>query len=293
MDTSQGSTFNQFTTNSYVDATQEFLNSNSIVAQVAFLLLVLFVFMILLRLGISLLGYFIGPDGSPKLIDGMVDAKQLIVIPQDPETQGSVTIPRSVNANEGIEFTWSVWIFIDDLTYNSTKYRGVFYKGNDFAKNLNSGSTEDQGLNFPNNAPGLYITPNTNNLVVIMNTFNVINEEILIDNIPLNKWVNVIIRCQNNTIDVYINGSIIKSHNLHGVPKQNYGDVFVAPNGGFSGYISNLWYYDYGLGTSEISKLVNKGPNTTMTGSNGINIKKADYLSLRWFFYGSTDSFNP
>jgi len=293
MDTGQGSTFNQFTTNSYVDATQEFLNSNSIVAQVAFLLLVLFVFMILLRLGISLLGYFIGPDGSPKLIDGMVDAKQLIVIPQDPETQGSVTIPRSVNANEGIEFTWSVWIFIDDLTYNSTKYRGVFYKGNDFAKNLNSGSTEDQGLNFPNNAPGLYITPNTNNLVVIMNTFNVINEEILIDNIPLNKWVNVIIRCQNNTIDVYINGSIIKSHNLHGVPKQNYGDVFVAPNGGFSGYISNLWYYDYGLGTSEISKLVNKGPNTTMTGSNGINIKKADYLSLRWFFYGSTDSFNP
>ena len=293
MDTGQGSTFNQFTTNSYIDSTQEFLNSNSLIAQVAFLLLVLFVFMILLRLGISLLGYFMGPDGTPKLIDGMVDAKQLIVIPQDPDTSGSITIPRSVNATEGIEFTWSVWIFIDDLTYNDGRYRCVFYKGNDFAKNLNDPDAPSQGLNFPNNAPGLYITPNTNNLVVIMNTFNVINEEIIIDDIPLNKWVNVIIRCQNNTIDVYINGTIIKSYNLHGVPKQNYGDVYVAPNGGFSGYISNLWYYDYGLGTSEISKLVSKGPNTNMKGSNGLNMKNSDYLSLRWFFYGSTDAYNP
>ena len=80
------------------------------------LLLVLFVFIILLRLGITLLGYFLAPTGTPKLIDGMVDAKQLIVIPQDPESEGAVTITRSVNASEGIEFTWSVWIYIDDLT---------------------------------------------------------------------------------------------------------------------------------------------------------------------------------
>ena len=174
--TGQGSTFNQFQTNQYVSATQEFLNSNSLIAQVAFLLLVLFVFIILLRLGISLLGYFLSPTGSPKLIDGMVDAKQLIVIPQDPSSEGAVTINRSVNANEGIEFTWSVWIFIDDLTYNTGRYRCVFYKGNDYAKNPN---TQDaQGLNFPNNAPGVYLAPNTNSLIVMMNTFNVINEEI-------------------------------------------------------------------------------------------------------------------
>ena len=289
--TGQGSTFNQFVSNQYVNATQEFLNSNSLIAQVAFLLLVLFVFIILLRLGITILGYFLGPTGSPKLIDGMVDAKQLIVIPQDPENEGAVTITRSVNANEGIEFTWSVWIYIDDLTYNSGRYRCVFYKGNDYAKNPNS--QDAQGLNFPNNAPGLYIAPNSNSLIVMMNTFNVINEEIMINDIPLNKWVNVIIRCENNTLDIYINGTIIKSHHLHGVPKQNYGDVYVAPNGGFSGYISNLWYYNYALGTTDISKIVEQGSNTNMRGSNSLNLKKPDYLSLRWFFYGMGDSYNP
>ena len=291
MDTGQGSTFNQFTGSTpYTNATQDFFNSNSIVAQIAFLLLVLFVFMILLRLGISLIGYFMGANSSPKLIDGMVDAKQLIVITQDPDINGSVTISRSVNATEGIEFTWSVWLYIDDLTYNSGKYRCVFYKGNDYTKNPDA---EVQGMNFPNNAPGLYIAPNTNSLIVLMNTFNVINEEIHIDNIPINNWVNVIIRCQNDTLDVYINGTIIKSHQLHGVPRQNYGDVYVSPNGGFSGYVSNLWYYNYALGTTEIAKLSSKGPNTTMKASGNINLNKTDYLSLRWFFYGATDAYNP
>jgi hypothetical protein len=291
--TGQSSIFNQFSSNNYVDSTKDFLQSNSIVAQVAFLLLVLFVFIILLRLGISLIGYFLSKSENPKLINGMVEANQLIVIPQDPSSQGYVTINRSVNATEGIEFTWSVWIYIDDLTYNSGNYRCVFYKGNDYAKNPNATSQEAQGLNFPNNAPGLYIAPNTNALVIMMNTFNVINEEIKVDDIPLNKWVNVIIRCQNNTLDIYINGTIIKSYHLHGVPKQNYGDVYVAPNGGFSGYISNLWYYNYALGISEISKLADQGPNTNMKGSINLNIKKNNYLSLRWFFSGMGDAYNP
>jgi hypothetical protein len=126
-----------------------------------------------------------------------------------------------------------------------------------------------------------------------MNTFNVINEEITIPDIPLNKWVNIILRCQNTTLDVYINGTITRSVELTGVPKQNYGDVYVAMNGGFNGYISNLWYYNYALGTAAIQNLVAKGPNTNMIGSTGMNDKNADYLSLRWFFYGDNDMFNP
>jgi hypothetical protein len=126
-----------------------------------------------------------------------------------------------------------------------------------------------------------------------MNTFEVINEEILIPDIPLNKWVNVIIRCQNTTMDVYINGTIARSVQLMGVPKQNYGDVYVGMNGGFDGYISNLWYYNYSLGTAAIQNLVSRGPNKKMLGTNGMNDSLTNYLSLRWFFYGSNNMYNP
>ena len=274
-----------FSTNKGNYGTKEFLESNSLVAKLAFILLVIFVFVLLLRVGISLISYFMKPNDSPKLIDGMVDATQLIVFPQDPSSNGAVTIYRSVNANEGVEFTWSVWMFIDNLQYLEGQYKHVFYKGNS--------DLESNGLNFPNNAPGLYIAPNTNALVVMMNTFNVINEEIMIPGIPLNKWVNVIIRCRNTTLDVYINGTITRSIQLIGVPKQNYGNVYVGQNGGFAGNISNLWYYNYALGTAAIQRISTSGPNTKLIGTNGISSKMFDYLSLRWFFYGAGDAYNP
>ena len=281
---SSNSTFNSFSTSNGTFGSRDFLESNSLVAKFAFLLLVILGFIILLRLGISTISYFLKPSSSPHLMDGMVDATQMIVYQQDPSNNGAVTVYRSTNATDGIEFTWSTWIFISNLNDSGT-YKHIFSKGNS--------NIQENGLIYPNNAPGLYIAPNTNTLVVMMNTFNVINEEILIPDIPINKWVNVIIRCQNTTLDVYINGTIARSITLTGVPKQNYGDVYVAMNGGFNGYISNLWYYDYALGTSSIQRLSEKGPNTKMIGSNGLNDNMFNYLSLRWFFYGAGDAFNP
>jgi hypothetical protein len=276
--------FNTFSTNRGTFGTKEFLESNSLVAKFAFLLLVIFAFIILLRIGISVLGYFFKPNESPRLINGMVDAQHMIIFPQDPSNNDAVTIYRSVNASQGLEFTWSTWIFINNLQTNAGIYKHIFSKGN---SNLNA-----SGMIEPNNAPGLYIAPNTNSLIVVMNTYDVINEEIVIPDIPINKWVNVIIRCQNTTLDVYINGTITRSINLVGVPKQNYGDVYVAMNGGFDGYISNLWYYNYSLGTSAIQNLVNSGPNTKMIGKNGLTDNIFNYLSLRWYFYGSEKDYN-
>lgn len=284
---SSNGAFNSFsTTNKSNLGTKEFLESNSLVAKFAFLLLVIVGFVFLLRIGISVISQFSKPDESPRLIDGMVDASQMIIFEQDPSSNSAVTIYRSVNAEKGIEFTWSVWLYINTI-YNSGEagtFKHIFSKGNS--------DIQENGLIFPNNAPGLYIAPNKNALVLIMNTFQVINEEIVIPNIPINNWVNVIIKCQNTTLDVYINGTITRSINLIGVPRQNYGNVYVGMNGGFDGYISNLWYYNYALGTSAIQKIVKNGPNTKMVGGNGnIDNNLFNYLSLRWYFRGFNDEY--
>ena len=195
---------------------KEFLESNSIVAKFAFLLLVLILFVFALRLGTSILNYIFSPSPNPILINGMIDAKQMMVIPQDPSTNGAVPIMRSQNARDGLVFTWSVWVYIDDLQYRQNEYRHVFHKGND---NINT-TKVPIGMNQPNNAPGLYIAPDTNAFIIVMNTFNKINEEILIPDIPINKWINVIIRVdEQHKLDAYINGRLVKRHILGGIPK--------------------------------------------------------------------------
>lgn len=255
-----------------------FLNSNSLVAKVAFLIVVVFVFMILLKLGSTIMSYVFSPSTTPFLVKGTKSAKEMLKIPQDPAKNGSVPIMRSRNQAQGIEFTWSVWMFVESLTdYMQGKYKNVFYKGSS-----SPGTAGDaQGLNFPNNGPGLYIKPDTNALAVVMNTYSVINEEVIIPDLPLNKWVNVIIRVEGNVLDVYINGVIAVRHVLSDVPKQNYGDVWVNANGGYDGMLSSLRYFNYGLSTMEIYSIAQQGPDLKMDKSLDI---APPYLSLRWYF---------
>ena len=286
-DSSSG--FSQFNSNKYLAGTREFLESNSIVAKFAFLILVLILFVMALRLGTSILSWIFTPSPDPILINGMIDAKQMMKIPQDPNVTGAIPIMRSKNDKDGLVFTWSVWIFIDDLQYRQNEYRHIFHKGND---DVNV-TTVPIGMNQPNNAPGLYIAPGTNNLIVIMNTFDKINEEIVIEDIPLNKWIKVIIRVdEQHKLDAYINGTLVKRHILASVPKQNYGDVYVSLNGGFSGYTSALRYFNTALGTNQIQSIVDAGPNLRMIGSDMKN-SMPRYLSLRWFFSGANDMYNP
>jgi hypothetical protein len=279
---------NNFNSHKYLEGTEDFLNSNSAIAKFAFLLLVIFLFVILLRLGTSIVGLLFSPNPNPTVIHGMIDAKKMIMVTQDPSIKGSIPIMRSVNQSDGIEFTWSVWVHIDDFQYKEGQYKHIFHKGNDTINFVK----KPIGLNFPNNAPGLYIAPNTNNLVVIMNTFDKINEEIIIEDIPINKWISVILRCDGNKLDVYINGTLARRHYFSSVPKQNYGNVYVAMNGGFSGYISELRYFDTGIGTTQIQSIVDQGPNLSMKDTD-LTKTKPHYLSTKWFFAGNEDAYNP
>lgn len=272
-----------------VQGDSSFISTNSLISKFAFFILVLILFMLALRLGASFLSWFITPSNNPKLIPCMINAKQPTIIPQDPSISGSKPIMRSVNHMQGLEFTWSVWLFVDDFHYKEHEYKHVFHKGND---NFNV-STPPIGMNFPNNAPGLYITPDTNALLVIMNTFDKINDEVIVNDLPLNKWVNVMIRVSNqHQLDIYINGTLAKRHILAGIPKQNYGDVYACMNGGFSGYLSSLRYFSKALGTNEIQSLVDNGPCIKLDDNSALNSKDTSYLATRWYFTGAKDGYN-
>ena len=279
--------FNSFSISKDAYTTRDFLESNTLIAKITFLIFILFIFIIILRLGISALTYFLAPSDSPHLFDGMKDGTVAEQFIQDPMASNAKTIYRSMNQTDGLEFTWSVWLFINGNgpQLDDNKYKHIFHKGDD-PPGISVGNiyaTDKPGVIYPNNGPGLYIQKNSNNLMVIMNTYSEIDEEVIIEDVPLNKWMNVIIICKDRTLNVYINGVITQSVILNGVPKQNYGNVWIGAGGGFPGYISNLWYYNYALGTAQITDLAKKGPNTKFSGSNAMSLKDPNYLSLRWY----------
>ena len=155
-------TTSKFSNNRAVSGTRDFLNSNTLAAKFVFLILVILGFMLVLRLGTSILTWIFSPAKNPKLVTCVKDAKKLLVVPQDPNLKGSMPIIRSNNQRGGMEFTWTVWLYIDDLEYKTGQRKHIFHKGNDTLKNNTA---------YPNNAPGLYLHPTRNSLIVVMNTY--------------------------------------------------------------------------------------------------------------------------
>lgn len=277
---------NDFSSKSLVSSSDEFLSSNSIIAKFVFLILVLIVFMILLSLGVKLIKYFLKPNTNPYVIKGLINGTQFTDISQDPNAGNSVTIYRSNNQNSGIEFTWTAWLQILNVnSSNSQQYQHVFSKGG-------NGNFDSNGIMAVNNAPGVYISPQnsanvaTNNLHIVMSTISEdsqnTTETVEIQNVPINHWFNLAVRIQNKIMDVYINGVITQRVSFQNVPLQNYDDVFVCGNGGFSGYLSDLRYFDHALSAFELTSITMAGPN--LRASKSANAKKFDYLSGSWYY---------
>ena len=276
-----------FKASNIVDGSKSFLDSNSYVAKAAFLILVVIVFVYVLRLCIGLIAWWFSPNANPYLVNGLIDGNVgNLVIPQNPSESNAVPLIRSVNDDIGIGITWSVWLFIKQNnlpTSNTPTFRHVFNKGSA------TPNKDGSGIMSPNNGPGLYLnyddsSTNSMSLKVVMSTFDDRNTSVDVGNIPVNKWVNVIIRVENTVLDVFINGDLAQRLPLQSVPFQNYGNVNVAINSGFNGDLSSLRYYNTALGTRAIQNIVSDGPNLTVLGSSGGAPSTMDYLSIRWFF---------
>ncbi len=236
---------------------------------------------------------FLSPDSKPMLVNGLIDATESKVITQDPGIKGSIPITRSVNQDGGIENTWSIWFFIRDVdTTNNLKH--IFHKGDNISPDSNSNDIISQTIG-PNASPGVFFTTVNSTdtrsnvksvkLKIAMNKYNTkggSRDTIDIDNLPVRKWINLIIKTRNTTVDVYINGQLTKRQTLKGIPYQNYGNVYIAQGGGFSGNISDLQYFNYAVGTSEIQDIVNRGPNLSSSDDSLKTIPR--YLSSKWYF---------
>lgn len=261
--------------------TQYFFESQSMVVKAAVILSIAVFFVLFFRIGVLVMSYAFAEDTSPVVMPGLKKANTSMVVRQDPSYNDSVTVFRSVNETDGLELTWSVWLYIDDISYLSDTHRHIFHKGN--LNILHDTTDQDKnGVNFPNNAPGMYIRPNSNDLLVVVNSFSTIREEVVVKDIPLHKWVNVMVRVEDKNVDVYVNGMIVTRLKLKHVMKQNYGDVYINYNGGFSGYISDLRYFDYAVNIPDINSIMRRGPDLK-TNKKAIDKSFPPYLSSSWY----------
>lgn len=224
------------------------------------LVIILFVVMVGYT-GYSLFADFYNTYNSePYLVKGTKLGKSTVVIP-------GYKVPPSVDQKYGTEFAYSMWIYVNDWTYKQSEWKHILHKGSHTA--------------MPLQAPGIWLYPNENKLAINMNTFYSVKESCDIENIPIAKWFHLTVVVIGKYIDVYINGRLKKRCQFKGVPKQNFGDVYINQWQGFDGFLSNVRYFSYALPFYRIEQLVKDGPSK----ESCIDDKKTlpPYLAPDWW----------
>ena len=281
----------------FMKVLNDFAENNSTIAKVIFVLFMFIIFGLLFRLGVYILTLFFAENKNPVVLKGMRSTLTKKIYRVNPNLKDPKPILRSINENQGMEFTWSSWIWINSTDYDDTSPRLFFSKG----QTIDSYETTDASVKKPfvMNSPGLYLydknqdTGQTNSISVVISFFD--NEPIsgninrpfydviTINNMPMQKWVNVIIRVQSKIVDIYINGTLTKRKEYDRVVKQNYGDILVGSQKfGADAYISSLRYFAHAIGNNTIQDILYQGPNLKMDGTEMMETKPP-YLAMKWY----------
>jgi len=191
-------------------------------------------------------------NSSPYFISSIADGNTTKIV-------DAQEVKPSMDSRYGTEFTYSTWLYVKDSNFTNTGNTGCTSENlhNVFIKGSDDYSTSHVPLL---QSPGVWLSPNDNKLVVIMNTFNNYAERCDVGNIPVNKWFHFTVMLIGNSLDIYINCNLKKRCKLSGVPKINYEDLRISGWGGFSGYVSKFRYFNYAIEPYQISQICNEGP---------------------------------
>ena len=137
----------------------------------------------------------------------------------------------------------------------------------------------------PRHSPSIWLYPLTNSIKVVTSTTGSNGVSSCdVENIPLQKWVNIVYVLNNRSVDIYVNGKLERTCILEGIPVNLKNDkLTINYNSGFYGKMGKFQYYTSTLSPEQIAKIYMSGPSgaTGITGnlfSNG-QINESDRTS--------------
>jgi len=187
-------------------------------------------------------------DNSVADLTSMHNGKQEKAFPAD-------KLPSGAGSND---FTYSFWFYVNSWSYNYGKPKIIFERS--------------AGEQTKTPMPRLQFGAASNDLEIILSATgpsgSFEEHPCHIKNVPIQKWTHVVVTLMDKTIDVYLDGKLVKTCLMPGVPyitglKNN--PLTLAPKeagetqGGFSGFMSKFRFYARSVPPREAYELYRQG----------------------------------
>jgi hypothetical protein len=144
------------------------------------------------------------------------------------------------NNNNTSNYTYSMWFYVQDWNYRFGEPKTLLRRQD---QDMHPSPMVTLGALENNIEISVACYPQNQNTGVTTDTSIV--HKCGISNFPLQSWVNLLISLYGRTLDVYIDGKLVRTCVLPGVAKVSPdSNIVVTPDGGFSGWTSNFEYWD-------------------------------------------------
>tara|TARA_Y100000389_G_scaffold67146_1_gene63375 strand:- start:1003 stop:1728 length:726 start_codon:yes stop_codon:yes gene_type:complete len=157
-------------------------------------------------------------------------------------------------------YAYSIWFYVTDWQYRLSESKDLLVRGS------MSGHS----------SPRITLAPYENNLTVSITTVQQKTNDVYnglagrppskdhnctIENFPLQRWVNLIVSLNNRTLDLYLDGKLVRTCILPAPAKiHNNAPVLITPGGGFKGFTSNLQFFTDPLNPQQCFNIYRAGP---------------------------------
>lgn len=196
--------------------------------------------------------------------------------PGQVDGKSGMTMPSGVSGSTmGVQF----WMFVNDWEYRHGTEKSVLTISDPTNSNIVA-----PAISLHPTSPDLLIkvSVHSSSSLQTTNTGHGEIQTITVENIPLQAWFAVSVTIYQQNVDVYINGRLVQSATLGGVPRPANGNITVGGMGGFSGSVCTIHAGSTKLEQSNAAAFYGLG---TACSSSGVVSASSQLNNLSLFGY--------
>ena len=191
---------------------------------------------------------------------------------QDGKTASTIQASSLATNGSGVpssNFGYSIWFYINNWNYRYGESKVIFGRMGAVSGN---GSGSISGVNGLDPCPAVVLGAVENNLSISLGCYPGVDQQpstpggttvvhtCSVTNVPIQRWVNLITSVYGRSMDVYIDGKLVRTCLLPGVASiNNSANVYVTPLGGFEGWTSKFQYYPNSINPQEAWNIYTRG----------------------------------
>ena len=205
----------------------------------------------------------------------------------------------TINGISSTNFSYSIWFYVNDWNYRYGEPKVIFGRmgsksgSKDAKKKATAKDNSIKGVSGLNPCPTVVLGAIENNITVALSCYpgtnnqdtnvkpvtsgnNFVVHNCNVSNVPIQKWVNLVLSVYGRTLDLYIDGKLVKTCLLPGVANVNsLANIYVTPGGGFDGWTSKFQYFPSPLNPQEAWNIYRAGyasPYANMFGTYQLRV---------------------